>query len=93
MTPREQLIEAIALSIANRPNPISLLGNAELTYKADAVAALQALSDLGALVLIPVKPGQSVANVVVLDEKHVLGTTQEERNEGVYVNVLEGEQS
>jgi hypothetical protein len=58
-----------------------------------ATAALQALSDIGAVVLMPVREGQSVANVIVLDEKHVLRTTQEERDEGVYVNALESEQS
>jgi hypothetical protein len=50
---------------------------------------LLTLSDLGAVVLMPVKPAQSVANVIVLDEKHVLRTTQEERDAGVYVNALE----
>jgi hypothetical protein len=40
-----------------------------------------------------VKEGQPVANVIVLDEKHVLRTSQEERDEGAYINALESEQS
>jgi hypothetical protein len=62
-------------------------------YGSYAEFIVAALSDLGAVVLMPVLPGQSVANVILLDEKHVLRTTQDERNEGVYINVLEGEQS
>jgi hypothetical protein len=63
--------------------------------EADDIAhcALQALSDLEAVVLLPVKPGESVAHVIVLDEKHVLATTQDERDEGVYINALESQQS
>jgi hypothetical protein len=84
-TPLEQLIEAIHRRI----------DESSLRYDCppDAREFLQALSDLGAVVLMPMKPGQSVANVIVLAEKHVLRTTQEERDEGVYINALESEQS
>jgi hypothetical protein len=94
MTPREQLIEAIATKRCQ----MSELGTTDAhrsgawdIYVDTADLTLQALSDLGAVVLMPVRSGQSVANVIVLDEKHVLKTTQEERDEGVYINALEGE--
>jgi hypothetical protein len=84
MKAREQLIEAID----------KIIDNSALRYDVppDAREFLRALSKLGAVVLMPVKEGQSVANVIVLDEKHVLRTTQEERDNGVYINALEGEQ-
>jgi hypothetical protein len=102
-TPREQLIEAIAEAVRTPiPEPVgdqvtddtqAFQAIADGPYVHTAKRVVQALSDLGAVVLMPVTPGESVANVIVLNEKHVLKTTQEERDEGVYINALEGEQS
>jgi len=93
-TPREQLIEAMANALLTPRSTVDeLQGREGSLHFYRAVTALNALEDLGAVVLTPVKEGQSVANVIVLDEKHVLRTTQEERNEGVYINALESQQS
>jgi hypothetical protein len=90
MSAREQLIEAIARVLAERCGDSWAAGDAARNYwRRRTESVLLTLSDLGAVVLMPVKPAQSVANVIVLDEKHVLRTTQEERDAGVYVNALE----
>lgn len=49
---------------------------------------LDAIRQAGGKVLMPVREGDSVANVFVLDEKHVVRLTQEERRAGVYVDAL-----
>jgi hypothetical protein len=66
-TPREQLIEAIARAIANRPNPIEYAARPGWAHKADAEAALQAIEDQD-YVLIKAKDEQGNPLIVASAE-------------------------
>jgi hypothetical protein len=67
VTPREQLIEAIArkrCQMSELSFAAAARSGAFSIYADTADLTMQALSDLGAVLLMPVKPGQSGANVL-----------------------------
>jgi hypothetical protein len=100
MTPRQQLIEAIADAIANRPNPIEFAARPGWGHKADAEAALRAVADLGAVVLMPVK-AKDLDEGARIYRPNILGRPDPNKNftvklhitfgETVYINALESE--
>jgi hypothetical protein len=102
-TPREQLIEAMADALATpRASAEELAGRAGSLHFYRAVTALNALSDLGAVVLMPVQRQglsdramyYSLNDYGVLNASWVgLELPYEDLGETAYINALEGEQS
>jgi hypothetical protein len=105
-TPRELLIETVREKMIAVPRSTPYFdGRSERKVTDLAQAALQALSDLGAVVLMPVSPadldygerGQADCFVDVLmlriHDEYVLdgGSTHYMASDTVYVNALEGE--